>query len=187
MQVNVNFHGNYNNKALWGTIFHAVKVSGYFTIQNNLKQHQTIFSVFDLKSAMKIRFCILKSDKHYSFIDKTSVIVIVFLSPPVTWTLYFQSTSLILLDGPSICHWTSILPQATALQHWKTAKRYLKFSFSFCLSLLVRKKMSSQATLELQMAPEYCLGDITPHSAVCQSSSSQEWFLLGDFSALFWN
>lgn len=102
MQVNVNFHGNYNNKALWGTIFHSARVPGYFTIQNNLKQRQTTFSVLDLKSAMKTSFFISKNDKHSVFRDKTFSIKP--LIPAVTWTLYFWSDCLlVLLDGPSIC------------------------------------------------------------------------------------
>lgn len=93
MQVNVNFHGNYNNKALWGAIFQEAKVPGYFTIQNNLKQRQTTFSVFDLKSAMKISFCTSKNDKRSTFSDKTFAIVLV--TPPVTWALYFQAAYLL--------------------------------------------------------------------------------------------
>lgn len=108
MQVNVNFHGNYNNKAMWGTIFHAAKVPGYFTIQNNLKQCQTTFSVFDLKSAMKTGFCISKNDKQCGFREKTFAIQP--LTPLVTWTLL-----LVYLSACKYC-WMDLLPSVTEHQ-----------------------------------------------------------------------
>lgn len=57
---------------------------------------------------------------------------------------------------------------------------------SLCFSLLVEKKMSSKTTYKLQMAPEYCLSDISPWSTVLHNFSYEEWTLATLFQgALF--